>query len=62
MGNGNLIAEADRGITKKAIIELKKKDWARKQGGICRIINYAESRAVFYTEHFGQRKFLQEKT
>ena len=49
MGNGNLIAEAGRGITKKAIIKLQKTEWARKQGGICAIRELTDPRAIFYT-------------
>ena len=49
MGNGNMLAEVGRGITKKAIIKLQKNEWARKQGGICAIRELTEPRAIFYT-------------
>jgi len=52
MGNGNLIAEANRGTTKKKIIALQETDWARRQGGICGIRDITEPRAIY----FAQRK------
>ena len=48
MGNGNMIAEAGRGTNKKAIIKLQKNEWARKQGGICAIIEITEPRAIYF--------------
>ena len=48
MGNGNLIAEAHRGTTKKAIIKLQQEQWAMRQGGICRIVEYTEPRAIYF--------------
>ena len=48
MGNGNLIAEANRGVTRKAITKLQEQDWVKKQGGICNIIDYTEPRAIFF--------------
>ena len=48
MGNGNYIAEAHRGITPKAIERLQQQEWARKQGGICRIIELTEPRAIYF--------------
>ena len=50
MGTGRLIAEAGRGITNKAIRKLQETDWAKKQGGICRILEYTEPRAIFFAE------------
>jgi len=52
MGNGNYIAEAGRGTTPKFIRELQQQEWARKQGGICRIVELTEPRAIY----FAQRK------
>ena len=48
MGNGNIIAEAGRGIKKKDILKLQENEWARKQGGICNILEYTEEHAVFF--------------
>ena len=48
MGNGNFIAEAHRGTSVKVIKELQKQEWARKQGGICRIRNLTEERAIYF--------------
>ena len=50
MGNGNMIAEAGRGITRRKIEELQKTEWARKQGGICNIVEYTEPRAIFFAQ------------
>lgn len=50
MGNGNLIAEANRGTTKKAILKLQEAEWARKQGGICQIVEYTEPRAIYFAQ------------
>jgi hypothetical protein len=50
MGNGNFIAEAGRGTTSKKIRELQNEEWARKQGGICRITEYTEPHAIFFAE------------
>jgi len=47
MGNGRLIAEAGRGTTRKAILELQEKKWVKQQGGICKILEYTEDRAIF---------------
>ena len=48
MGNGILIAEAGRGVTPTAIINLQKNEWARKQGGICAIREITEPRAIYF--------------
>lgn len=48
MGNGRHIAEAGRGTSKKAILALQKKEWARRQGGICRIVELIEERAIYF--------------
>lgn len=48
MGNGNLIAEAGRGVDKKSIRRLQENEWARKQGGICGIRELTESRAIWF--------------
>jgi hypothetical protein len=48
MDNGNLIEEAGRGITKKAINALQQTEWAKKQGGICNIVEYTEPRAIHF--------------
>ena len=48
MGNGNLIAEANRGVSKIAIIKLQENEWARKQGGICAVKEITEPRAIYY--------------
>lgn len=47
MGNGKFIAEAGRGTTPKKIRELQKEEWTRKNGGICRIVDYTEPHALF---------------
>lgn len=48
MGNGNLIAEGGRGTTRKVIRGLQEREWARRQGGICEIVDYTEPHAVFF--------------
>jgi len=48
MGNGNLIPVANRGTDKKDIVKLQEYEWARKQGGICGIIEYSEPRAIYF--------------
>ena len=48
MGNGNLIAEANRGTSKQALIKLQENEWARKQGGICAIREISEPRAIYF--------------
>ncbi len=50
MGTGRLIAEAGRGMTKKAIKALQEKEWARHQGGICNIIEYSSEHAIFFAQ------------
>jgi hypothetical protein len=50
MGNGNLIAEAGRGLTVKKIKELQKTEWARKQGGICNIRELNDPRAIYFAQ------------
>lgn len=48
MGNGRLIAEANRGTIKSAILRLQEEDWVKKQGGICQIVEYAEPHAIYF--------------
>ncbi len=48
MGNGRFIAEAGRGTKRKDIIKLQEEEWARKQGGICRIVDYTEPHAIYF--------------
>ena len=51
MANGTFIVEAGRGITKQAIKKFQKEEWARKRGGICRIVEFTEPRAIFFAEN-----------
>lgn len=46
--DGTLIDVADRGTSKKAIIELQKQEWVRKHGGIVGVREYTEPHAVFF--------------
>ena len=48
MGNGKLIAEANRGISKKQVAGLQRQPWAISQGGICQIVEYNEERAIYF--------------
>ena len=48
MGNGKYIAEAGRGTNKKAIRKLQEQEWARKQGGICKIVDLTDARAIYF--------------
>lgn len=50
MGNGNLIAVVKRDTTKKAISDLQQTDWAKRQGGICNIVEYTEPRAIYFAQ------------
>jgi len=50
MGNGNLVAEAGRGVTVKRIKKLQKTEWAKRQGGICAIRIFTEPRAIFFAQ------------
>ena len=50
MGNGRYIAEAGRGTCKTAILKLQKEEWARKQGGICNVVELTEPRAIFFAQ------------
>ena len=60
MGNGNLIAEANRGTTKKAIIKLQKTEWAKKQGGICGIREITEPRAIYFTKSLNEKDIAKQ--
>ena len=51
MATGKLIAEANRGTTKKAIKKLQDEEWAKKQGGICEIAEYTEPHAIYFAMH-----------
>lgn len=48
MGNGRYIVEANRGTNKKAIVELQKQEWTRRQGGICKIVELTDDRAIYF--------------
>ncbi|GAH72614.1 unnamed protein product [marine sediment metagenome] len=48
MGNGRLIAVANRGTSRKKIKKLQKEKWARNQGGICAVISYTEPHAIYF--------------
>lgn len=48
MGDGTKIAEAGRGARKKEIIRLQGQFWAKKHGGICGVVDLAESHAIYY--------------
>lgn len=48
LGNGNLIAVAGRGTSKKAIIKLQEDERIRRQGGICGIRVLTEERAIYF--------------
>lgn len=50
MGDGSLIAEANRGISKTAIEKLQEKDWTKEHGGICLIRDLTEERAIFFVK------------
>jgi len=50
MGDGGYIAVAGRGTTKKTILKLQEQEWARKRGGICRIVEYTEPHAIWFAE------------
>jgi len=48
MGNGRLIAIANREISRKEINKLQKKEWVRGQGGICAVITYTAPHAIYF--------------
>jgi len=48
MGNGRLIAIANRGTSRKEIKALQNEEWAKRQGGICAVISYTEPRAIYF--------------
>lgn len=48
MGNGKLIPVANRGTGRREIKALQNEEWARRQGGICAVINYTEPRAIYF--------------
>ena len=48
MGNGRLIAIANREISRREINKLQKEEWVRCQGGICTVITYTAPRVLYY--------------
>jgi len=54
MGNGRLIAVANRGTSRKEIKKLQKEEWARSQGGICAVISYTEPHAIYFAMKEGR--------
>jgi len=51
MGNGRLIAIANREISRKQINKLQKAEWVRSQGGICAVITYTAPHAIYYVNN-----------
>ncbi len=54
MGNGKLLAVANRGTSRKQIKALQKHEWARSQGGICSFIIYTEPHAIYFATKGGE--------
>ncbi len=48
MGNGRLIAIANREISRREINNLQKEKWVRSQGGICTVITYTAPRVLYF--------------
>ena len=51
MGNGRLIAIANREISRKEVNNLQKEEWVRSQGGICAVITYTAPHAIYFVNN-----------
>ena len=58
MANGNLVEVGDRCTNlrnKQVIKKLQSELWARRQGGICGIVEYTEEHAIWYARQKKER-------